>query len=544
MSETLTDALTAWRALLGAERVLSSSEAELRYGHGTEGFSRRIAGALKARSAAEIPTIVQIAARFQQPLYTISTGKNWGYGSAAPVLDDCVLLDLGELKQILDFDAVRGLVTLEPGVTQGELRAFLDQGGHKFMVPVTGAGPGCSLLANALERGYGITPHTDHFAALTRLEAVLADGSLYRSALSEWGGEAVDKGFKWGVGPYLDGLFTQGNFGIVTQATLALAPEPQSMNVMFFSFTEETALPQAVALVQTLFRRFRGIIGGINLLNRQRMLSMLEAYPRGEVQTGQTIPEARIVEMAARHQVFPWTGVTALYGDPAVVAAARKAIKRLLKPHCVRVLCLSTGQIGALQQLARLIPGGLGDKLRGQLRTLQASTDIMLGRPGEVALPLAYWRTAPPPSGDLHPARDRCGLLWFAPLLPLSPEVAADFTQLAARIMREHGIEPLITLTCFSEQSADSTLPILYDPLDPQALADAHACYQALYAACQAHGYLPYRLNIEHQRRLAEDGRSWSVVARLKQALDPHNLLSPGRYAPAHLPDKKAPASS
>ena len=36
-------------------------------------------------------------------------------------------------------------------------------------MPVTGAGPNCSLLANALERGYGITPPTDHFGAVTRL---------------------------------------------------------------------------------------------------------------------------------------------------------------------------------------------------------------------------------------------------------------------------------------------------------------------------------------------------------------------------------------
>ena len=77
-----------------------------------------------------------------------------------------------------------------------------------------------------LERGYGITPYADHFAAVTALEAVLPDGRIYRSALSELGGATVDRAYKWGIGPYIDGLFAQGNFAVVTNMTIALAPRP------------------------------------------------------------------------------------------------------------------------------------------------------------------------------------------------------------------------------------------------------------------------------------------------------------------------------
>ena len=89
----------------------------------------------------------------------------------------------------------------EPGVTQQKLSDYLAAKGLQFLVPVTGAGPDCSLIGNALERGYGITPHADHFGAVTALEAVLPDGRLYRSALSELGGGAVDRAYKWGMGP-------------------------------------------------------------------------------------------------------------------------------------------------------------------------------------------------------------------------------------------------------------------------------------------------------------------------------------------------------
>ena len=59
----------------------------------------------------------------------------------------------------------------------------------RFLVPVTGAGPDCSLLGNnALERGCGIMPHAAHFGAVTWLEAVLPDGSVYQGSLSALGG--------------------------------------------------------------------------------------------------------------------------------------------------------------------------------------------------------------------------------------------------------------------------------------------------------------------------------------------------------------------
>lgn len=99
-----------------------------------------------------------------------------------------VILDLSGLTAILDFDAELGVVTLEPGVTQALLAEFLDRHAHPYLVPVTGAGPQCSLIGNALERGYGVTPHTDHFAAVTDLEAVLADGSVYQTRLHEVAG--------------------------------------------------------------------------------------------------------------------------------------------------------------------------------------------------------------------------------------------------------------------------------------------------------------------------------------------------------------------
>jgi FAD/FMN-containing dehydrogenase len=219
----LRSAMRTWRARLGEDAVLDACAAQRCYGSCTIGVDRLIPAALRLRSVEDIVTTVAIAADFGTPLYPISTGNNWGYGSALPPRDGCVIVDLSRLDRIVDFDPAVGLVTVEPGVTQRKLREYLDDRNLPFLVPVTGAGPDCSLVGNALERGYGITPHADHFGAVTALEAVLPDGRLYRSALSELGGETVDRAYKWGIGPYLDGLFAQSGWGIVTRMTIALA---------------------------------------------------------------------------------------------------------------------------------------------------------------------------------------------------------------------------------------------------------------------------------------------------------------------------------
>jgi 4-cresol dehydrogenase (hydroxylating) len=45
-------------------------------------------------------------------------------------------------------------------------------------------------------------------------------------------------------------------------------------------------------------------------------------------------------------------------------------------------------------------------------------------------------------------------------------------------------------------------------------------------------GYIPYRLGIQSMAGLVGgDDVFWDVVQKLKQALDPRGILSPGRYS-------------
>ena len=68
------------------------------------------------------------------------------------------------------------------------------------------------------------------------------------------------------------------------------------------------------------------------------------------------------------------------------------------------------------------------------------------------------------------------------------------------------------------------------DRTDPDEVERAHACYEALFAAGQAMGCVPYRLGVQSMALLNEQHAVPELLQRLKQAVDPQNIIAPGRY--------------
>lgn len=531
VTDGLADALAGWRTALGEAAVLTGGAVE-RYRRDTSPLARGIPAVLRPTDAAQIPAVLRIAHGHRVPLYPISTGRNWGYGTANPVMDGCVLLDLSALRRILAVDEELGTAVVEPGVTQGDLQAFLDDEGLPFMVPTTGAGPSCSLVGNALERGYGITPCSDHFQAVLAIEAVLPDGEVYRSPLSDASGAAV---FKWGIGPYLDGLFSQGNFGVVTRMTIALARRPESVKAAYFWIDRDEGLEGAVAAVREILRVAGANVGGINLMNDVRVLAMSRPYPHEAAGGDGMLPAETVRRMAGDMAVTPWMGVAALYGSRRHVAATCSVMRRLLKPHVRRVAFFDDGRIGFLRSLLGMLPAALGRRFAAAAAKMADGLALMEGRPNEVALSLPYWKMpAAPAATGLDPARDGCGLLWYAPVVPMRPGSVRHYVEIARRECRHHGFEAPITLTSLSERAFDSTLPLLFDGRDAAQGERARACYRALVEAGRRDGFRPYRTGVAAMPLLMDETDTfWRLGARLKRAVDPAGIVAPGRYSTA-----------
>lgn len=511
------NAFSRFKEILDSERIIQKEDSQIMYGENTNASTRTLGGALRPITVEEIQKILRIANEELVPLYPISTGHNWGYGTALPVEDDNIILDLSLMNKILDFDKKLGIITVEPGVTQQILHDYLKEHDLPFIVPVTGAGPKGSLLGNALERGFGITPTSDHFSAVTTVTAVLADGTLYNSALDEYGCARIDQLYRYGIGPYLDGIFTQSNFGVVTKMTIALAREPERTDIFFFSLTSHQELKEVVDTLPDLLSSLGFITGGFKLVNKYQVQAMVN----GSLRTRD------------KAIAFPeWTVSGMVFGDPLLVSAAKKIIKKALSKKVHHLFFLNARLFQRYYNFLVNIP--LPSNIRASLTSLHFIIDLFLGKPSTAALPLAYIKsgTFPNDRNEADPAKDGAGIIWFAPLIPMEGRIIVQYTKLVETILKKHNIPQMVTYTTVNDRCFDAPLPIVFDKNNPDSVASAKACYDELWNESLKMGIMPYRLPIDEQHRVTESGTPfWDIAKKIKDTLDPNNIIAPGRYS-------------
>ena len=166
-------ALEKWKARLGRENVILDPQGLRAAETATFSTNVTVPAIVRPGNREEVQAVLRIANEYRIPVYPVSGGCNSGYGSRVPSTSGCVLLDLGRMNRILDFNEDLAYITVEPGVTQQQVYAFLQERKSKLWMDATGASPQSSLVGNTVERGFGHTPYGDHFSHVCGMEVVL-----------------------------------------------------------------------------------------------------------------------------------------------------------------------------------------------------------------------------------------------------------------------------------------------------------------------------------------------------------------------------------
>jgi 4-cresol dehydrogenase (hydroxylating) len=526
---TLGAAIAQWRTLLGDQFVICDPAALRRAGTATFATTASIQAIVRPATRSEVAAAVRVAVDHRVSLYPFSSGLNWGYGSRVPVRDG-VLLDLGRLNAIVNFDEDLGVVTIEPGVTQRQLHAFLRSRGGRFWMDATGASPDCSIIGNTMERGFGHTPAGDHAAQACGLEVLLPSGAIIRTGFSRFQGARTAHVSRWGVGPSLDGLFSQSNLGIVTRMTVWLMPAPEYFQAFFFMARDDARLEPLVDVLRRL-RLEATLRSAVHLANDYKVAASLGQYPWNAMAGDTPLSAGVLQELARRRDFGAWNGSGALYGTRDQVGAARRRIKALLRPHVDKLRFIDDRTLGMAARVQRPYRWVTGTDLAEVIELVRPVYELMKGVPTSDMLRSTYWRKRIPPPPDPDPDRDRCGLIWCTPVSPAEPRNVRNMVEIVHKVFARHAFEPAMSMTLRTERSVDNIVSIAYDRDVPGEDARAMQCHDELLRELTAADFYPYRLGIHSIGKVPpRKPSSQALLGRLKAALDPDWILAPGRY--------------
>ncbi len=249
------EALRAMRAVVGTANVFSN-EAEL-LGYHDHFAMKPVAAHLASAAAApknveEIQSLLKIAREHGVPVWTVSTGRNLGYGGPAPSMPGTLVLDLKRMNRIIEVNERHAYAVVEPGVSYMDLYRHLQMTGSRLWIDCAAPGWG-SVAGNLLDRGVGYTPMGEHFLQQQcGMQVVLSDGTLVDTGMGGQAGRSAEFTYRYGHGPWLDGLFTQSNFGVVTKLGVQLMPEPPGYRPYMVTFPDEAAIEPLTDAIRPL----------------------------------------------------------------------------------------------------------------------------------------------------------------------------------------------------------------------------------------------------------------------------------------------------
>ncbi|KAJ5377209.1 uncharacterized protein N7496_004618 [Penicillium cataractarum] len=453
-------------------------------------------------STDEVQKIVHWANKYLIPLHPISMGRNFGYGGAAPRVRGAVVVDLGKrMNRILDINPEDCTCLVEPGVSYYALYEEIKRRGYKHLwidVPDLGGG---SVLGNALDHGVGYTPYGDHWAMHSGLEVVTPTGEVVRTGMGALPGNNTWQVFPYGFGPFIDGIFSQSNYGIVTKMGFGLMPDPGGHESFLYTFEKEGDLEQLVEIVRPL--RIAMILDNAANIRHALQILALSGKPRTAFYKGEgAFPSEKMSEYMKAH---PYGESTWLYFGTCY---GPKEIRQL--------------KLDIIHREFMKVPGAR----RVDPATLPPSDyfwsrdKISSGEPDLEELAWVNWW----PNG---------GHVAFSPVAPTRGVDALRLWQMAKKHWTASGLDFFLDFVV-GLRELHLIGECVYDRDDPKQRSNALEVMRSLIDEAAQKGYGEYRTHLLLSDQVAGT-YSWNNNAlmnfneKLKDCLDPNGILAPGR---------------
>jgi len=500
VSESQFDAAIAkFAGVVGPDNVLTTLERLASYMKimiAEDAAKHAPSAVLMATTVEQVQAIVKICNTYKIPLWTISTGRNFGYGSAAPVERGQVVLDLRRMNKIIEIDPDLCTALVEPGVTYQQLYDYIEE--HKLPLMLSMPAPSAIAgpVGNTMDRGVGYTPYGEHFLMQCGMEVVLANGDVLRTGMGGVKGGNSWQVFKWGYGPTLDGIFTQSNYGICTKMGFWLMPKPPAYKPFSIKYDNEADIGEIVELLRPL-RIAQIIPNAVVIANALWEAGSGNVRRADYIQTPGATPDSVVEKIKHDKGLGSWNVYAALYGTPEQIAVNWAIVTEAVKKS-------GKGKIITQEEA-------------GETQPFKYRAQLMSGVPNLQEFGLYNWR-----GGG--------GSMWFAPVSQARGSETDKQARLAKSILNKHGLD-YVGEFIVGWRDMHHIIDVLYDRSNEEETRRAYACFTELLDEFEKRGYAVYRVNTAFMDRVAN---SYGPVKRdverkIKRALDPNGILAPGK---------------
>jgi len=380
------------------------------------------------------------------------------------------------------------------------------------MLNTIGSSPDASIVGNALERGLGRGINADSFAAVCQLEVVLPNGNCIHTGYGRFAKNVTAPLHRWGIGPSLDGLFSQSNLGIVTRMTLWLTPLAEQTHFITFQLDTHAELGDLLESVRTIRQQMAPHLA-LGIWNDLRLISTNQQYPWEQTQHTTPLSDDNRKLLRTRWNLGLWNGIGFLFSSSTEEAKATiDQIKRHIEPHVRHFAVFNTIPAEMLSSFTMYLPGIPSNRFTASL----------------------YWRKTSFVPQEIDPDRDLCGFIWCDIITPFTKDDIECVIRIVEKITTDYKFEPNIGMPYLDSRCAYITIAVIYDRSLADEDTNARLCVQSIQQEIKQKGYAFSRLDINSMSLLEDTEATYSeFLTLIKQSIDPNNIMAPNRYIPA-----------
>lgn len=419
----------------------------------------------------------------------ISAGLSGGF--ASPTLKPSgILLDLGRFNRIIEIDEDNRYAIIEPGVTNGELWAYMAKNNPDYIPPIAdGAPPAATVMGDAIDRGFSLVtssmgPQGEIFMGA---ELVTPTGDIIQT-----GSSALPNAkpfYRWGLGPEIFSCLmgSQGTMGVVTKGIVKIFPHPHHKTVKAYAMNNPYDMQN---LTLNLGKLEFGIAHNTVMVQGGNWPLVMTRWPKNQVPND--------YEWYRDNMNLPewWMNWEVWANTEEEMNFVCKTIDKYAEDFKNSKQCKDPAGIREW----KIHPKQIASRLK---------------KPNKIAVPYSYWE-----AGFLF-------ITWYTPW-----NECADFSVYYNSILKKYGFPEVMWIASIERCRQAICMPIVcFDSAKPEDFERVQEMNRETTEYCLKRGWLNYRPDpfIHAPLTYSKAGTYWKYLHKVKEMFDPNYIMHPGR---------------